>query len=75
VKLVVEHRKGKRTVTTVRGLADEGTHLSEVLTALKQACGAGGTIQDGILELQGEQVQRIAETLTARGYRVQRPKG
>ncbi len=70
LKLVLEHRKGKRTVTTVRGLMDEGNHIADVLTFLKSTCGAGGTIQEGIIEIQGDHRERIAASLTQRGYRV-----
>ncbi|HWL07566.1 MAG TPA: translation initiation factor [Planctomicrobium sp.] len=70
VRLSLEKRKGKRTVTTVRGLVDEGTHLTETLTFLKSTCGAGGSIQDGVIELQGDQRERVLTALAGRGYRV-----
>jgi len=70
VRLNLERRKGGRLITTVRGLRDEGTHLADVLTLLKSTCGAGGTLQEDVVEIQGDQRERIAAALTAKKYRV-----
>jgi translation initiation factor 1 len=70
VRPAVEKRKGGKLVTTLRGLRDEGTHLSELLTQLKSACGAGGAVKEGVLELQGDQRDRAAALLRQLGYRV-----
>ncbi len=59
-------------MTTVRGLVDEGTHLADTLTLLKSTCGAGGAIQEGVIEIQGEQRDRVAAKLTELGYRIKR---
>ena len=37
--------------------------------------GTGGTVRDGIVEIQGEHRERVAELLAARGYRVRRIGG
>src|SRR5690606_22870760 len=68
--LAVEKRRKGKVVTVVRGLADEGDHLSEVLTALKSRCGAGGSIQDAELEIQGRQIERVRAALESLGYQV-----
>jgi len=57
-------------VTVIRGLAPEANDLLELLSRLKSDCGAGGTIKDDCLEIQGEQLDRIREILSSRGYRV-----
>jgi len=69
-RLILEKRKGNKLITAVRGLLDEGTHLAELLTQLKSSCGAGGSIQDETLELQGDQRERAAALLKKLGYRV-----
>jgi len=69
-RIQLETRKGKKQVTVIRGLLDEGTHLAELLTHLKSTCGAGGSLQEGALELQGDQRDRIAPALKRLGYRV-----
>jgi translation initiation factor 1 len=66
----VEKRKKGKLVTVIRGLRAEGNDLSELLSRLKSQCGAGGTIQDDCLEVQGDHRQRISDTLRALGYQI-----
>lgn len=37
---------------------------------LKEACGTGGTIKEGVIEIQGEQRERTADVLRKLGYKV-----
>jgi translation initiation factor 1 len=69
-RLAIEKRAKGKTVTVVRGLPAEGNDLPALLVQLKSACGAGGTLKDEVLEIQGDHAQRIREWLTAIGYRV-----
>ena len=69
-RLSKQQRKKGKIVTVVAGLLDEGDALSELLTRLKTACGAGGTIKEGCLEIQGEHLERIRGELQSLGYRV-----
>jgi translation initiation factor 1 len=69
-RLAVEKRKKGKVVTVVRGLAEEGEHLCEVLSALKSQCGAGGSVQNGELEIQGRQIERVKAALERLGYQV-----
>lgn len=69
-RLAIEKRKKGKVVTVIRGLPPIGNDLPELLTKLKSACGAGGTIKDDLLEIQGNHLARIRETLSAIGYRV-----
>src|SRR5262245_36104618 len=71
LRLLVEKRKKGKLVTVVRGLAIDGA-LPELLTKLKTACGAGVTLKDDELEIQGEHLERVREQLTKLGYRVQK---
>jgi translation initiation factor 1 len=66
----VEKRKAGRVVTVIRGLAPTDNDLPALLTELKNACGAGGTVRDDSLEIQGDQLQRAKEALSAIGYKV-----
>lgn len=68
VRVSVEKRKRGKTVTVLRGL-DAGD-LSDVLTLLKNKCGAGGSVQDDTVEIQGKHLDRIEAELKSRGYRV-----
>ncbi len=62
-------RKGK-AVTLVKNLVLRPDDLRALAKQLKQECGTGGTVRDGVIEIQGEQRQRIAEVLQKLGYKV-----
>ena len=63
------NRRG-RTVTVVRGLPERGADLEARARELRQLCGAGGTLREGAIEVQGDHRERIAERLRALGYQV-----
>lgn len=62
-------RKGKG-VTLVRGLALDAVALAQLGRELKAACGSGGTTKDGVIEIQGDHRERVAELLRASGRSV-----
>lgn len=68
--LAVEKRKKGKVVTVIRGLPADGNDLPGLLTRLKSACGAGGTLQEDVLEIQGRQLDRVRSELQQIGYRV-----
>ena len=68
-RLSVEKRKKGKTVTVVRGLLAEGNDLPGLLTKLKSACGAGGTLKDEELEIQGNNLDRVRDELKKIGFR------
>jgi translation initiation factor 1 len=65
-------RKGRRgkTVTIVSGLQLAPAELAELSKSLRRLCGAGGTVKDGGIEVQGDHRERIAQALRERGYKV-----
>ena len=69
-QLVIERRKKGKVVTIVRGLAAEANDLPALLTRLKSACGAGGTLAGSTLEIQGDQLSKLRVLLGEMGYRV-----
>jgi len=62
--------RGGKVVTLVRGLALSESDLSALTKQLKQACGSGGSVKNGEIEIQGEHRQKIAEILRRMGYQV-----
>ncbi|HKA63834.1 MAG TPA: stress response translation initiation inhibitor YciH [Methylomirabilota bacterium] len=62
-------RNGK-TVTVIHGLPERGPALEARLSELKRMCGAGGTLRDGGIEIQGDHRDRLAERFRALGYPV-----
>lgn len=69
-RLATEKRKHGRVMTVVRGLAPQDNDLPALLKRLKSACGAGGTLSGGVIEIQGDQAARIRTELQAMGYKV-----
>ena len=68
IRLMVEKRRKGKVVTFVRGLSAEANDLPALLSRLKSQCGAGGTIHEDGLELQGEHVERVGALLRELGY-------
>jgi translation initiation factor 1 len=62
--------RGGKTVTVVRGLPERGDKLEALAGELKRLCGAGGTVRDDVIEVQGDHRERIADRLRALGYKV-----
>ncbi len=63
------HRGGK-TVTVVTGFTGIGLAEKETLAKkMQQACGAGGTVKEGRIEIQGDQRETVARILTDAGFR------
>lgn len=62
--------RGGKVVTVIRGLPERGALLDARASELRRLCGAGGTVKDGVVEIQGDHRERVAERLRALGYRV-----
>ena len=67
--------KGGKTVTVIRGLELDATGFKALLKKLKTRIGSGGTAKDGVIELQGDQVELALDLLTKEGYRPKRAGG
>jgi translation initiation factor 1 len=67
--------RGGKTVTVVRGLALMPDELARVGKHLRAACGAGGTAKDGVLEVQGDHVDKVVQWLQAEGFAAKRSGG
>src|SRR5215471_19318360 len=67
-------RRGKG-VTTVADVPLDEAGLLELATKLKDRCGTGGTVKDGVIEIQGDQRDRLAAVLEGLGYKVKRGGG
>jgi translation initiation factor 1 len=59
-----------RTVTVIHGLPERGPALEARLSEMKRLCGAGGTHKEGVVEIQGDHRERLAERLRTLGYTV-----
>lgn len=67
-------RAGKG-VTVVTGLGLDAAALAGLCKQLKAACGAGGTVKDGAIEIQGDHRDRVLEHLARLGFAAKRSGG
>ncbi len=62
--------RGGKTVTLVTGFVGIGLPEKESLAKkMRNACGCGGTVKDGDIEIQGDQRETVARILTEAGFR------
>lgn len=62
--------RGGKTVTVVSGFVGIGISEKETLAKqMQKACGAGGTVKDGRIEIQGDKRSEVARLLTEAGFR------
>lgn len=64
--------RGGKAVTLVRGLALDEPALNSLGKQLRAACGSGGTVKDGVIEVQGDHCERVIGLLKAQGLNVKR---
>jgi translation initiation factor 1 len=74
-RLLTERRAKGKLVTVIAGLDPAGNDLTELATLLKNACGAGGTMKEGQIELQGDHLQAAERALQAIGYKTKAGSG
>jgi translation initiation factor 1 len=73
-RLSTERRAKGKLVTVIAGLARDANDLDDLATRLKNACGTGGTVKDGQIELQGDRLRAAETALQAMGYKT-KPRG
>ncbi len=67
--------RGGKAVTVIRGIARDDATLVAIGKRLRTACGCGGTVKDGVLEVQGDHRDRVVALLVQDGYTVKRAGG
>ena len=60
--------RGGKTVTLVKGLALDDAALAQLGKQLRAACGSGGTVKDGVIEVQGDHVAQVMLALQKLAY-------
>lgn len=66
---------GGKVVTVVRGLPSDAAALESLARQLKAACGTGGTVKEGAVEVQGDHRDKIAALLAGQGHKVRQAGG
>jgi len=67
--------RGGKCVTVVKGLALDAAALAALGKQVRSACGSGGTVKDGVIEVQGDHCDLIMATLTKLGHQPRRAGG
>jgi translation initiation factor 1 len=67
-------RKGK-FVSLVTGISLDAMEMQMLARTLKQKCGTGGTVKNGIIEIQGDHRDRLVGELQKLGFTVKRAGG
>ena len=67
--------RGGKAVTVVRSVPVDAAGLVKLAQDLKAACGSGGTVKDGTIEVQGDHVEKVMSLLQQRGFQVKRAGG
>lgn len=67
--------RGGKTVTLVKGLALDPVALAVLGKQLRTACGSGGTVKDGVIEVQGDHCDLVIEVLRKQGHDPKRAGG
>jgi len=67
--------RGGKSVTLVKGLALDADALAVLGKQLRSACGAGGTVKDGVVEVQGDHVDTLLAALHRLGHSGKRAGG
>ena len=67
--------RGGKTVTTITGVPLAEDELKALASALKRRCGTGGSLKDGVVEIQGEHVELLIDELLKRGFKALKSGG
>jgi translation initiation factor 1 len=67
--------RGGKTVTLVKDLALDAMALALLGKQLRSAVGSGGTVKDGVIEIQGDHCERVMEELKKQGHNPKRTGG
>lgn len=67
--------RGGKTVTVVKGLALDAAALAALGKALRTACGSGGTVKDGVIEVQGDHADLVMQVLEKHGHQPKQAGG
>lgn len=67
--------RGGKCVTLVKGVALDADALAALGKQLRTACGSGGTVKDGVIEIQGDHCERVMAELAKQGHRAKQAGG
>ncbi len=76
VRLRLERKgRGGKTVTIIEGIAGSEDLLKELAKELKRSCGVGGSVKNGLIEIQGDVRDPVKDKLESKGFKVKKAGG
>jgi len=73
IKREVKGRKGK-TVTMISGFQETDAELKKIASQMKNRCGTGGSVKDGVIMIQGDHRETLKAELMKQGFQVKNRK-
>lgn len=73
--IVLDRLKGGKVATVVENFIGSHADLETLGKQLKNKCGSGGTVKDGIIFIQGEHREKVIDILQAMGYKTKKKGG
>ncbi|CAN7435775.1 translation initiation factor Sui1 [Pseudomonas sp. LjRoot71] len=67
--------RGGKTVTTISGVPLAEEPLKDLASVLKKRCGCGGSLKDGVIEIQGDHVELLLAELIKQGFKAKKSGG
>jgi len=75
LKIWLVKQGGNKIVTPVRGFVGTAADLTDLGKQLKAACGAGGSVKDGEVLVQGDHRDKVLAWLVSKGYKAKKAGG
>ena len=67
--------RGGKTVTSISGVPLAEEPLKDLASVLKKRCGCGGSLKDGVIEIQGDHVELLIAELIKHGFKAKKSGG
>lgn len=67
-KISVEKRNKGKVVTLISNLVLSEVDMTSLLKSIKTSCGTGGTINNGVIEIQGDNKEKVRTWLVSNNW-------
>ena len=75
VRIWLDRRGGGKILTVIKGFNGPATDLELLGKELKKRCAVGGTVKDKMIQIQGNQRDKILRILTEKGIKAKKAGG